>query len=71
MESNKNNNIMKKLNWFTNVGIGLIMLTLILKFLNLQHNSIFFVQGFSIGLGIILIVKGFFINKKRTSLNCE
>lgn len=62
---------MKKLNWFTNVGIGLIMLTLILKFLNLQHNSIFFVQGFSIGLGIILIVKGFFINKKRTSLNCE
>jgi len=60
---------MKKLNWFTNIGIGLIALALLLKGLNLQHKAVFFIQGFSIGLGIILIVKGFFWVKK-TSINC-
>lgn len=60
---------MKKLNWFTTIGIGLIALALLLTRLNIQHNAECFVQGFSIGLGIVLIIKGFFVERKRISMN--
>lgn len=60
---------MKKLNWFSTIGISLIALALLLTRLNIQHNVECFVQGFSIGLGIVLIIKGFFVERKRTSMN--
>jgi hypothetical protein len=56
---------MKKLNRFTSIGIGLIALALLLKQLYLQYNAVFFIQGVSLGLGIFLIVKGFFMSKKQ------
>jgi hypothetical protein len=56
---------MKKLNRFTSIGIGLIALALLLKHLYLQNNAVFFIQGVSLGLGIFLIVKGFFKSKKQ------
>ena len=60
---------MKKLNWFSTIGISLIALALLLTRLKIQHNVECFVQGFSIGLGIVLIIKGFFVERKRTSMN--
>jgi|UPI00047ACEED hypothetical protein len=54
---------MIKLNWFTKAGLGLIALALILWGLNLQNNAIFFIKGFSIGLGMVFIIKGFYKNR--------
>ena len=66
-EINNNNNTMKKTNWYINIGVALIALALLLKFLNLNYNVSDFIQGFSIGLGLVLIVRGFFMKKKERS----
>lgn len=59
------NNTMKKTNWYINIGVALIALALLLKFLNLNYNVSDFIQGFSIGLGLVLIVRGFFMCRKQ------
>lgn len=56
---------MKKTNWYINIGVGFIALAILLKFLNLQLNASNFIQGFSVGLGLILIVRGFITTKKE------
>lgn len=55
--------IMVKLNWYIIAGVGLIALALILWGLRLHHNAVSFIQGFSIGLGIVFIFKGFYSNR--------
>lgn len=47
------------------MGVGFIALAILLKFLNLQHDASNFIQGFSVGLGLVLMVKGFLATKKR------
>ncbi len=56
---------MKKTNWYINIGVGFIALAILLKFLNLQLNASNFIQGFSVGLGLIFIVRGFIATKKE------
>jgi hypothetical protein len=56
---------MRKLNWYTKIGIGLIAIALLLTRLNLQHNVVLFTEGLSMGLGLVLIIKGFLVSRKR------
>ncbi len=56
---------MKKTNWYINIGVAFIALAILLKVLNLQYNVSVFVQGFSIGLGLVLIVRGFLVKRKE------
>lgn len=67
MRDNKTtaNNTMKKNNWYINIGVGFLALAILLKILNLQYNMSNFVQGFSIGLGLVLIIKGFLVMRKQ------
>lgn len=64
-------NTMKKTNWYINIGVGFIALAILLKVLNLQYNASIFVQGFSIGLGLVLIVRGFIVKRKEKKSNYE
>ena len=64
-------NTMKKTNWYINIGVGFIALAILLKVLNLQYNASIFVQGFSIGLGLVLIVRGFIVKRKEKKSNSE
>ena len=59
------NNTMKKNNWYINIGVGFLALAILLKILNLQYNASVFVKGFSIGLGLVLIIKGFLVMRKQ------
>ena len=56
---------MKRTNWYINIGVAFIALAILLKVLNLQYNVSVFVQGFSIGLGLVLIVRGFLVKRKE------
>jgi hypothetical protein len=60
---------MRKLNWYTIIGIGLITIAILLTRLNLQQNEVLFTQGLSIGLGLVLIIKGFLVRRKTTFKN--
>ena len=62
---------MKKTNWYINIGVGFIALAILLKVLNLQYNASIFVQGFSIGLALVLIVRGFLVKRKEKKSNSE
>ena len=55
---------MRKNNWYITIGVGFIALAILLKVFNLQHNTSIFFQGFSTGLGLVLIVRGFIMNRK-------
>ena len=59
------NNTMKKNNWYINIGVGFLALAILLKVINLQYNASVFVKGFSIGLGLVLIIKGFLVMRKQ------
>ena len=59
------NNTMKKNNWYINIGVGFLALAILLKIFNLQYNASVFVKGFSIGLGLVLIIKGFLVMRKQ------
>ncbi len=56
---------MKKTNWYINIGVAFIALAILLKVFNLEYNASVFVQGFSIGLGLVLIVRGFLVKRKE------
>ena len=55
---------MKNTNWYIYIGVGFIALAILLKVFNLQHNTSIFFQGFSTGLGLVLILRGFIMNRK-------
>lgn len=61
----KTNITMKKTNWYINIGAGFIALAILLKVLNLEYNVSLFMQGFSFGLGLVLIVRGFLIKREE------
>lgn len=56
---------MKKTNWYINIGAGFIALAILLKVLNLEYNVSLFMQGFSLVLGLVLIVRGFLIKREE------
>ena len=64
---------MKKINWDITIGVGFIALAILLKVINLQYNASEFIQGFSTGLGLVLIIRGFPVwmkkDRKSTRLN--
>lgn len=62
----KTNITVEKTNWYINIGVGLIALAILLKVLNLEYNASLFMQGFSLVLGLVLIVRGFLIKKEET-----
>ena len=64
-------NTMKKTNWYINIGVGFIALAILLKVLKLQYNASIFAQGFSIGLGLVLIVRGFIVKRVKKKSNSE
>jgi hypothetical protein len=55
---------MRKMNLFLKWGLGLVALSLLLSGINLQHNASDFVEGLTIGLGLVLTIKGFLIERK-------
>lgn len=61
--------IMRKLNWFTKVGLGLIAISLLLSGLNFQQSVSSFAEGFTIGLGLVLTLKGFLTDRKAAAIN--
>lgn len=56
---------MKKINWDITIGVGFIALAILLKVINLQYNASEFIQGFSVGLGLVLIIRGFPVWMKK------
>lgn len=58
---------MKNTNWYINIGVGFVALAILIKFLDLQHDASNFIQGFSVGLGLVLIVRGFIAKRKDTN----
>lgn len=58
------NSVMRKMNMFLKWGLGLVALSLLLSGINLQHNASSFVEGLTIGLGLVLTIKGFLIERK-------
>jgi hypothetical protein len=72
MSVSKNNQIiiiMRKLNGFTKVGLGLIAISLLLSSLNFQLSVSSFAEGFTIGLGLVLTLKGFLTDRKAAAIN--
>lgn len=65
MTKYKKDNAMRKSNWYLSFGVGYLAIALLIKVLNMQYNYSTFIQGFSIGLGVVLIVRGFLIRKKE------
>jgi hypothetical protein len=55
---------MRKMNLFLKWGLGLVALSLLLSGINLQHNASAFVEGLTIGLGLVLTIKGFLVERK-------
>jgi len=51
------------MNWFMKAGLGLIAISLVLSSLHIQHATTLFTEGFSIGLGLVLTIKGLFIKR--------
>jgi hypothetical protein len=58
------NSVMRKMNLFLKCGLGLVAISLLLSGINLQHNASAFVEGLTIGLGLVLTIKGFLIERK-------
>lgn len=58
---------MKKLNYHTKTGIGLLTTAILLSRFDLQQNLVMFTQGLSTGLGLTLIFKGFLVSRKISS----
>ncbi len=60
---------MRKLNAFTKIGLGLIAISLLLSSLNFQLSVSSFAEGFTIGLGLVLALKGFLTDRKAAAIN--
>jgi hypothetical protein len=55
---------MRKLNWLIKGGLGLFAFSLLLSSRGIQRPATLFVEGFAIGLGLVLTIKGFFMERR-------